>query len=326
MSSEYCPRCGLTNEELPDYMVEAPEDVHSCPDSRAEHVCMFFCRASGTEGDDFPRDVRAIRLEHLPRSKERALGALVLEVPNDDDEPVRFRRWEPPENSPVMVELRFPVAPAAMGTFGAAAIGSAPLLRRLVRLGEHERRVVEHIIARLELGREQYGPLNLHDDGRDFMAETVAEMLDAQIYLTIAALQAEEDPGYLVESAGTAGTPPIGSSSVDLPADDPARNDWRELPACPICGWKPHDQPKVGACPLYHKCPPPFEPRLIYNDAVFRWPSAVAEVAEKLKTCPFNPTRPCTAERLLRCTYLRPENRRGLPDGHQCIKPEGDPA
>lgn len=57
---------------------------------------------------------------------------------------------------------------------------------RLSALNEDEQLVALHVldrvIARLEKGRVDYGPLNLASDQRDFAKEGDEEMLDGAIY------------------------------------------------------------------------------------------------------------------------------------------------
>jgi hypothetical protein len=52
--------------------------------------------------------------------------------------------------------------------------------------GPDESRVLDLLRARLALGAQAYGPLEIADDQRDWTQEAVEEVLDAAIYLAIA--------------------------------------------------------------------------------------------------------------------------------------------
>lgn len=52
-----------------------------------------------------------------------------------------------------------------------------------------EHKVIELIRQRLEQGNSDYGDLNIDSDERDFLNETLEELLDGIIYLTIKILQ-----------------------------------------------------------------------------------------------------------------------------------------
>ncbi len=59
-------------------------------------------------------------------------------------------------------------------------------------LGFDERAVLLRLAKRLVLGRRQYGELNIAKDSRDWMAELLAEQLDAAIYSSIALIRADQ--------------------------------------------------------------------------------------------------------------------------------------
>jgi len=65
------------------------------------------------------------------------------------------------------------------------------LVRRLALASFDERRVVERILARLELGRQRYGELDISKP-REWRRELSEELLDAVIYDTIEAIRAED--------------------------------------------------------------------------------------------------------------------------------------
>ena len=56
---------------------------------------------------------------------------------------------------------------------------------RILALEPNARAVVEAIVARLELGHRQYGPLDLATDTRDWRREAWEEALDAAAYLAM---------------------------------------------------------------------------------------------------------------------------------------------
>lgn len=58
----------------------------------------------------------------------------------------------------------------------------ADLAEHLLVLGNGELRVLESIAARLRIGQRQYGLLNLEAERRDFIKETLEEMLDGVVY------------------------------------------------------------------------------------------------------------------------------------------------
>lgn len=55
------------------------------------------------------------------------------------------------------------------------------LVARLARAPRDERRILERILGRLELGRDKYGPLDLSKP-RDWRRERFEERLDALVY------------------------------------------------------------------------------------------------------------------------------------------------
>ena len=57
------------------------------------------------------------------------------------------------------------------------------------RLGDDERRVLMAIAKRLVRGVDQYGPLLVGSDSRDWTREANEEFLDATVYLAIRTLQ-----------------------------------------------------------------------------------------------------------------------------------------
>lgn len=61
-------------------------------------------------------------------------------------------------------------------------MSNTQLLARIEALEPDERKIVEAIVERLEMGRKQYGAWNVND-GRDYEAETLAELLDGCAYL-----------------------------------------------------------------------------------------------------------------------------------------------
>ena len=70
-------------------------------------------------------------------------------------------------------------------------VQDATLGARLGALNATENSIAEKIIARLEQGREEYGPWDVND-GRDYRGEALAEALDGFIYCA-AGLVASED-------------------------------------------------------------------------------------------------------------------------------------
>ena len=66
------------------------------------------------------------------------------------------------------------------------------LVGRLARAGHDEQRVIDRVLARLELGRRRYGPLNLAGDRRNWRRERFEERLDALVYDVCAELADEE--------------------------------------------------------------------------------------------------------------------------------------
>lgn len=56
-------------------------------------------------------------------------------------------------------------------------------------LNDQEQRVVDEIRARMALGRDRYGELDLEDDARDWIGETQEELLDALAYLEMIRVQ-----------------------------------------------------------------------------------------------------------------------------------------
>jgi hypothetical protein len=67
------------------------------------------------------------------------------------------------------------------------------LIARLYALPVAEQQVaawvLDRVVAGLELGLRQYGPLDLRSDPRDFANEASAELRDGLIYLACAALR-----------------------------------------------------------------------------------------------------------------------------------------
>jgi hypothetical protein len=70
---------------------------------------------------------------------------------------------------------------------------SPELIARLYALPVEEQRVaawvLDRVVAGLELGLRQYGPLDLAHDQRDFGAEASAELRDGLVYLACLALR-----------------------------------------------------------------------------------------------------------------------------------------
>ena len=75
------------------------------------------------------------------------------------------------------------------GTLDPWALGIAS---RLAALNTDERKVVESIIARIERGRETYGPMDLANDPRDLGAEADPEAHDWMVYRAMLAVQRRE--------------------------------------------------------------------------------------------------------------------------------------
>ena len=59
------------------------------------------------------------------------------------------------------------------------------LAQRIEALQADERAIVEKLLDRIEQGREVYGPWKV-DDGRDYRAEALAEVIDALHYCAAA--------------------------------------------------------------------------------------------------------------------------------------------
>lgn len=62
------------------------------------------------------------------------------------------------------------------------------LAERIDALGGDERRVLEFIVGRLEMGRQLYGKLDV-GDGRDWLHEASAEAADLLVYLACKAVK-----------------------------------------------------------------------------------------------------------------------------------------
>lgn len=56
-------------------------------------------------------------------------------------------------------------------------------------LGADEIRVVEAVIARIRLGMERYGPLDIARNPKDWRKEASEEFLDGAIYLAMQAIR-----------------------------------------------------------------------------------------------------------------------------------------
>ncbi len=56
-----------------------------------------------------------------------------------------------------------------------------------------EQTVVDLVADRLALGREQYGPLTIGDDSRDFTTEALEELLDGCVYLACELLRRKKE-------------------------------------------------------------------------------------------------------------------------------------
>jgi hypothetical protein len=76
------------------------------------------------------------------------------------------------------------------------------LVRRLALAGRDERRVMERLLARLELGRRRYGELDIAAP-RNWRRDFGEELLDALIYDTIEELR-QEDAAHDQEQARAA--------------------------------------------------------------------------------------------------------------------------
>jgi hypothetical protein len=63
------------------------------------------------------------------------------------------------------------------------------MISRLAALCTDERLVMEHLLARIEKGRETYGPMDLANDPRDLAAEAEPEAHDWIIYRSMLAVQ-----------------------------------------------------------------------------------------------------------------------------------------
>jgi len=63
-----------------------------------------------------------------------------------------------------------------------AVRAAATLQDRIAKLSEDERKVVEFIVERLEMGRGLYGALHLKSDTRDFTIERAEELADVLVY------------------------------------------------------------------------------------------------------------------------------------------------
>ena len=68
------------------------------------------------------------------------------------------------------------------------AIDPISLIERIERLNEDEREVLFVILDRLEMGRANYGPLDL-EDGRDWEAEWLDEAIDGFAYAAMRTVQ-----------------------------------------------------------------------------------------------------------------------------------------
>lgn len=68
------------------------------------------------------------------------------------------------------------------------AVGSVAWVS-VAGLGPDELRVVMHVIERLRIGRERYGPLDLATNPKDWRNEATEEFLDGAIYLAMDAVK-----------------------------------------------------------------------------------------------------------------------------------------
>jgi hypothetical protein len=62
------------------------------------------------------------------------------------------------------------------------------ILEHLGECSDDELRVMNAVLARLEIGRQRYGRLDLASDVRDWERELGEELLDASIYAAISRL------------------------------------------------------------------------------------------------------------------------------------------
>jgi hypothetical protein len=77
------------------------------------------------------------------------------------------------------------------------------LVRRLAPASRDELRIVERVLARLEIGRQRYGLLDLSADRRDWRRERFEERLDALVY-DVAGELAEEDAAHASQQSAAA--------------------------------------------------------------------------------------------------------------------------
>jgi hypothetical protein len=64
---------------------------------------------------------------------------------------------------------------------------------RLALCSEDELKVVDDLLARLEKGRDAYGPLDLSRDDRDWHREELEEQLDAALYRSFARIRRRDE-------------------------------------------------------------------------------------------------------------------------------------
>lgn len=57
-------------------------------------------------------------------------------------------------------------------------------------------RIVERVVSRLELGRAQYGDLNLATDPRDWRAEAAEEAVDGLVYTAAGEIALDDCQGW----------------------------------------------------------------------------------------------------------------------------------
>lgn len=69
------------------------------------------------------------------------------------------------------------------------AIDPMSMMERFERLGRDEREILLDLMARLEMGQELYGDLNIDRDPRDWEREAYEEELDGMVYLSIGGIK-----------------------------------------------------------------------------------------------------------------------------------------
>jgi len=110
-----------------------------------------------------------------------------------------------------------------------------------------ERKVVDHIVARLHLGLRQYGPLKVGDP-RDWRAEARDEIYDAIVYRALDSMHVDRLGGHPGGAPGLKRDLEAAQAEDDRKTSDHAH----ELGSCSFCDRKdtPTSSGVLGPCQL----------------------------------------------------------------------------